>query len=179
MKLPVLFFFTKYNHHTTFSKVKKEDAPSTQEVPALSSDCKSDKKDEPTPAVASSSQSSAAAADGGACLLDMLQQPDATPASGAAFWQEKWRSKLCICDKCKVGITLGPVNMKTIFPGLDIKHLAYMPVGHVVLKIYMPCKIFYVPSQYLYKPCKAYVYCWENKYLVHAQTEKSLAQLGT
>ena len=45
--------------------------------------------------------------------------------------------------------------------GLDIKHLAYMPVGHVVLKIYMPCKNFYVPSQYLYKPCKAYVYCWE------------------
>ena len=27
-----------------------------------------------------------------------------------------------------------------------------------------PAKIF-VPSQYLYKPCKAYVYCWENKYM--------------
>ena len=41
-------------------------------------------------------------------------------------------------------------------PGLDIKHLAYVPVGHVVLKIYVPCRIFEVPSQYLYKPCKAY-----------------------
>ena len=41
--------------------------------------------------------------------------------------------------------------------GLDIKHLVYMPVGHMVLKIYVPCKNFHVPSQYLYKPCKAYV----------------------
>ena len=40
-----------------------------------------------------------------------------------------------------------------------------MPVGHMVLKIYVPCKNFHVPSQYLYKPCKAYVYCWENKYM--------------
>ena len=31
--------------------------------------------------------------------------------------------------------------------GFDIKHLVYLPIGHVVLKIY-------VPSQYLYKPCK-------------------------
>ena len=44
-----------------------------------------------------------------------------------------------------------------------IKHLAYMPIRHMVLKIYVPCKKFHVPSQYLYKPCKAYVYCWENK----------------
>ena len=40
-----------------------------------------------------------------------------------------------------------------------------MPIGLVVLKIYVPCKIFYMPSQYLYKPCKAYVYCWKNKYM--------------
>ena len=40
-----------------------------------------------------------------------------------------------------------------------------MPVGHMVLKIYVSCKNFHVPSQYLYKPCKAYVYCWENKYM--------------
>ena len=30
-----------------------------------------------------------------------------------------------------------------------------MPIGHVVLKIYVPCKKFYVPSQYLNKSCKA------------------------
>ena len=48
--------------------------------------------------------------------------------------------------------------------GLDIKHLAYMPIGHVVLKIYVPWKSFHVISQYLYKPRKAYVYCWKNKY---------------
>ena len=70
--------------------------------------------------------------------------------------------------------------------GLDIKRLAYMPVGHVVLKIYMPCKNLYVPSQYLYKPCKAYVYCWENKYMPRlknhlpswARNHKSLGALG-
>ena len=42
---------------------------------------------------------------------------------------------------------------------------AQMPIEHMVLKIYVPCKNFHVPSQYLYKPCKAYVYCWENKYV--------------
>ena len=72
------------------------------------------------------------------------------------------------------------------YTGLDIKHLAYMPVGHMVLKIYMPCENFYVPSQYLYKPCKAYVYCWENKYMPRlknhlpswAHHHKSLGALG-
>ena len=54
--------------------------------------------------------------------------------------------------------------------GLDIEHLIYMPVGHLVLKIYMPCKNFHVPSQYLYKPCKAYVHCWENKYMPRLKT---------
>ena len=38
--------------------------------------------------------------------------------------------------------------------GLDIKHLVYMPIGHVVLKIYVPCKKFHVLSQHLYKSCK-------------------------
>ena len=52
----------------------------------------------------------------------------------------------------------------TVSSGLDIKHLIYMPVGHVVLKIYVPCKNFHMLSQYLFKPCKAYVHCWENKY---------------
>ena len=49
--------------------------------------------------------------------------------------------------------------------GLDNKHLVYMPIGHVVLKMYMPSKNFHVPSQYLYKPCKVYVHCWKNKYM--------------
>ena len=74
--------------------------------------------------------------------------------------------------------------MNYAYTGLDIKHLAYMPVGHVVLK--MPCKNLYVPSQYLYKPCKAYVYCWENKYMPRlknhlpswAHNHKSLGALG-
>ena len=51
------------------------------------------------------------------------------------------------------------------YAGLDIKHLVYMPIGHMVLKMYVPCKNFHVPSQYLYKFCKAYVYCWKNKYM--------------
>ena len=53
--------------------------------------------------------------------------------------------------------------MNVVITGLDIKHLVHMPVGHVVLKIYMPCKNFHVPCQYLYKPCKPYVHSWENK----------------
>ena len=99
-------------------------------------------------------------------------------------------------------------SLKLWDTGLDIKHLVYMPVGHVVLKIYVPCKNFsvwpknfngssdncpmgfiysieiyeishrtfgpshrkcptcptifmntdfYMPSQYLCKPCKAYI----------------------
>ena len=61
-----------------------------------------------------------------------------------------------------------------------------MPIGHMVLKIYVPCKNFIVPSQYLYKPCKAYVYCWENKYMPwlknhlpsQARNHKILCALG-
>ena len=45
---------------------------------------------------------------------------------------------------------------------LDIKHLVYMHIRHVVLKIYVPCKNFHVSSYYLYKSCKAYVYCWKK-----------------
>ena len=55
--------------------------------------------------------------------------------------------------------------LNRLFTGLDIKYLVYMPIGHVVLKIYVPCKNFHIPRQNLYKPCKAYVYCWENKYM--------------
>ena len=70
--------------------------------------------------------------------------------------------------------------------GLDIKHLVYMPIGHVVLKIYVPCKNFDVPSQYLYKPCKACIYYWKNKCMprlknhmpCRARNHKSLCFLG-
>ena len=71
-------------------------------------------------------------------------------------------------------------------PGLDIKHMVYMPVWHVVLNIYLPCTNFHMPSQYLYKPCKAYVHCWENKCMLilknhlpsRARNHKSLCALG-
>ena len=61
-----------------------------------------------------------------------------------------------------------------------------MPIGHVVLKIYVPCKNFHVPWQYLYKPCKSHVYCSENKYMPRlknhlpgrARKHKSLGALG-
>ena len=65
-----------------------------------------------------------------------------------------------------------------------------MLIRHVVLKIYVPCKKFYVPSQYLYRPCKAYVYGWKNKYMPRlkyhlpsklpsrAHSHKSLCALG-
>ena len=61
-----------------------------------------------------------------------------------------------------------------------------MPVGHVVLKIYVPCKTFHMPNWYLYKPCKAYIYCWEKKYMPilknhlpnPAHNHKSLCALG-
>ena len=70
--------------------------------------------------------------------------------------------------------------------GLDIEHLVYMPIGHVVLKIYVASKNFKMPSQYSYKPYKAYVYCWENKYMPRlknhllswARNLKSLCALG-
>ena len=55
--------------------------------------------------------------------------------------------------------------MRDASTGLDIKHLVYLPVWHMYLKVYMPCKTFHVPSQYFNKPCKGYVHCWENKYM--------------
>ena len=83
-------------------------------------------------------------------------------------------------------ITYPLPNFNGSTAGLDIKHLVYMPVGHMVLKIYVPCKNFHVPSQYLYKPCKAHVYCWENKYMLRqknhlpsqARNHKILCALG-
>ena len=63
------------------------------------------------------------------------------------------------------------------YAGFDIKHLVYIHIGHVVLKVDVPCKTFHLPSQYLYKPCTAYVYCWENKY--RPWLKKSLGQMGT
>ena len=70
-----------------------------------------------------------------------------------------------------------------IFAGLDIKHLIYMPIGHMVLKKLRALQKF---CQYLYKPCKAYIYCWKNKYMPRlknhlpsrACNHKSLCALG-
>ena len=32
--------------------------------------------------------------------------------------------------------------------GINIKHLVYLPNGHMVLKVYATCKNFHMPSQY-------------------------------
>ena len=72
-------------------------------------------------------------------------------------------TKFCTCHDSSAVMACAKFLLQSHFSGLDIKHLVYMPIRRVVLKIYVPCKIFHVPSQYLYKPCKAYVYCWENK----------------
>ena len=71
---------------------------------------------------------------------------------------------LCISGISPLGFFWKSI-VKWDLSGLDIKHLVNMPIGHVVIKIHMPCKNVDVPSQYLYKPCKAYVYCWKNKYM--------------
>ena len=67
-----------------------------------------------------------------------------------------------------------------------ITYNGFQPVGHMVLKIDVPCKNFHVPSQYMYKLCRAYVYCWENNYMPwlknhlpsRAHNYKSLCALG-
>ena len=61
-----------------------------------------------------------------------------------------------------------------------------MTIGHIVLKICVPCKNFHMPSHYFLKPCKVYVHCWENKYMARlknhlpsrACNHKSLFALG-
>ena len=68
----------------------------------------------------------------------------------------------------------------------DISHLVYMPIGQMVLKMYVPCKNFHMPCQYLCKPCQADVYWWENKHVFRlknhlpclACNHKSLWALG-
>ena len=63
-----------------------------------------------------------------------------------------------ISTTCAISVATNDWNWRNIFmllqTGLDIRHLTYMPVGHRVLKIYVPCKNFLMPNQYLYKPCK-------------------------
>ena len=90
-----------------------------------------------------------------------------------------------ISQYCSIAfsVTQGPVLKQRSETGLDIKHLVYVPM---VLKIYVPCKNFDVPNQYLYKPSKAYVYCWKNKYMPRlknhlpswARNHKCLCALG-
>ena len=41
----------------------------------------------------------------------------------------------------------------------------FMPAGHMVIKFKWPAEIFICPTSIFYKPCKAYVYCLENKYM--------------
>ena len=72
-------------------------------------------------------------------------------------------AQVSISTSTSTGIQDGP--SVAAFAELDIKHFVCMPIGHVVLKIYVPCENFHVPSQYVYKPCKAYVYCWEIKFM--------------
>ena len=101
-----------------------------------------------------------------------------------------WRTVICSSHinnnvAAAVSLTEG-ARASAAKSGLDIKHLVNMPIMHMVLKIYMPCKNFDVPSQYLYKPCKAYVCCWRNKYMPRlknhlpswARNHKSLCALG-
>ena len=52
-----------------------------------------------------------------------------------------------------------------ICQGLALSIWFTCPIRHMDLKIDVSCKNFHMPSEYLYKPCKAYVYCWENKYM--------------
>ena len=90
-------------------------------------------------------------------------------------WISMTANTFCLCVLWKACITwhFWTTNRKLTFSWKitlqgaipPLKHLVYMPVGHVVLKIYVPCKNLHLPSQYLYKPCKAYVHCWENKYM--------------
>ena len=53
----------------------------------------------------------------------------------------------------------------SIMQGLTLSIWFTWPLGTWFWKLMCPEKIFTCPSQYLYKPCKAYVYCWENKYM--------------
>ena len=79
-----------------------------------------------------------------------------------------------------------PLRQTFASTGLDIGHLVYMPIGHMVLKISVSCNNSHMPGQYLYKPCKAYAHCWENKYMSRlknhlpswACNHKSLCALG-
>ena len=59
--------------------------------------------------------------------------------------------------------------------GFDIKHLVYVPIGHMVLKIDVPCKNFHFPANICTSPVKL-MYTAVKK--VHALTKKSLAQSG-
>ena len=51
------------------------------------------------------------------------------------------------------------------FQGLTLSIWFTWPAGMYFWKLTCPAKIFHVPRQYLSKPCKAHVYCCENKYM--------------
>ena len=54
---------------------------------------------------------------------------------------------------------------RLIDQGLTLSIWFTCPSGTWFWKFTCPAKFFMCPSQYLYKPCKAYAYCWENKYM--------------
>ena len=68
--------------------------------------------------------------------------------------------------------------------GIDIKHLVYMPIGQVVLNIYVPCKIFMCPANICTSPVKLMFTAGKtpSPYLTHlhrrARNHKSLCGLG-
>ena len=69
----------------------------------------------------------------------------------------------------KIGIK-NPAKIRQISNrhlGSTLGTLAYMPITHMVLKIYIPCKNFHITSQYLVETCngKDDVYCWKNKHI--------------
>ena len=71
--------------------------------------------------------------------------------------------------------------LMNIMAGLDIKHLVYMPIGHVVLKMYVPCKNFHAnictsPVKLMYTAGKISM-CPDWKMTSRARNHKSLCAL--
>ena len=98
-------------------------------------------------------------------ILHVTLQPSLWVVVGSSHWLDEYTEWsltqfwfLFCCVSCLVAVSYP-------YLGLDIKHLVYMPIGHVVIKISVRCKNFHGPSQYLYRSCKAYIYCWKNKYM--------------
>ena len=93
-------------------------------------------------------------------------------------------------DEVDIVMILAPVLLPQLAVAaghcLDIKHLVYMPIGHVVLKMYVPCKNFHVPATICTSPVKLMFTTEKNKYMprmkshlpCRASNHKSLCALG-